>query len=218
MTSKHVLTIIQLTSKHMLTFKSAITQRKENKEDGKLLYLGNSIKGNCIPEIYDEDYILNKKNTLYISTNPSLSYSSPSGIIKFAYNSLSEYCPLHSANKDSVSQTNASIIQNSNTTKKIEVSGYVEISELSSNNGNTEFDIKLCSGDYSWFIGHFKNEIGGSKKVFPFNITIPQHEITNKNIREELVIAFEYADDKKYDGSIDYQNVYFNYTHSIIIN
>ena len=206
----------QSTSISVSSFKKLIEFK--NKEDGKLLYLGNSIKGNCVPEIYDEDYILNKKNTLYISTNPSLSHDRPSGITKFAYNSLSEYCPLHSTNKDSVSQTNASIILSSNVTKKIEVSGYVEISELFSNDGNTEFDIKLCSGDYSCFIGHFKNEIGGSKKVFPFNITIPQHEITNKNIREELVIAFEYEDDKKYDGSIDYQNVYFNYTHSIIIN
>ena len=168
--------------------------------------------------LLDGGSCLNKKNTLYISTNPSSSYSSPSGIIKFAYNSLSEYCPLHSINKDSVSQTNASIIQNSNITKRIEVSGYVEISELSSNGGSTEFDIKLCSGDYSWFIGHFKNEISGSKKVFPFNITVPQHEITSKNIKEELVIAFEYEDDKKYDASTDYQNVYFNYTHSIVIN
>lgn len=199
-------------------FKELISFREKTE---KLLFIGDSIKGNCIPEIYDEDFIMNKSNSIYVSTNLISDWGDKEDVYSFVYNNLKEYVPNHMINKDFVSQTLGSIIKSSIPTKKIKMNGYIEIDELLSNNGQTEFDVYLESNNssYKHFVGHFKNVIGGSKQVFTFDVEIPQNQIDKYNITEEINVAFYFNDNnKKYIPSTDADKILINYCQSILIN
>lgn len=199
-------------------FKSLITFRNKTE---KLVFIGDAIKGDCVPEIYDEDYIMNKENSIYVNTTPITDFSESDDIYSFEYNRLNEYIPNHIVNKDYVNQTIGQLITSTIPTKKIRMEGNITINELPSNNGQTEFDIYLESNNstYKHFVGKFKNEVGGQPQNFSFNVEVPQSEIEKHNITQELRVAFYFSDnDKKYIPSTDAGYISINYTHSVIIN
>ena len=174
------------------------------KKEGKVLFIGNSIKGDCIPDIYDEDIIMNKYNCLYINTQQSTNYEGTREEYLFDYNKLQEYCPNHSLNKDKTNQTLCSLISRDSST--IFAKGRIEIKKLE----GREFDIYIKIGDYKHYVGSYP-QTGKDLEVFEFDIELPKHLQTKLNATNEPVILFSGSLDKTYNPRRDYDKVSFNY-------
>ena len=178
--------------------------RFTTKKEGKVLFIGNSIKGDCIPDIYDEDIIMNKNNCLYINTQQGKNYDSVKENYSFDYNQLQEYCPNHLLNKDMLSQTLHLLIFNDNST--IFAKGRIEIKRLE----RREFDIYIKIGDYKHYVGSYP-QTGKDLEVFEFDIEVPKHLQIKLNANKEPVILFSGSLDKNYNPRRDYDKVFFNY-------
>lgn len=184
------------------TFKKLI--QFTTKEEGKVLFIGNSIKGDCVPDIYDEDIIMNKHNYLYINTQQGKNYDSIKENYLFDYNKFQEYCPNHLLNKDRLSQTLHYLIFNDNST--ILAKGRIEIKKLE----GREFDIYIKIGDYKHYVGSYP-QTGKDLEVFEFDIELPKHLQIKLNANKEPVVLFSGTLDKNYNPRLDYDKVFFNY-------
>lgn len=174
------------------------------KEEGKILFIGNSIKGDCVPEIYDEDIIMNKHNFVYVNSQESKNYWSSKDKYIFNYNKFQEYCPNHLINKDKISQTLGTLIQDSDSV--IYIKGRVEIERIE----NREFDIFIKVGDYEYYVGSYPST-NKDIEVFEFDLELPKHLQTKFNANKEPMIMFKGEIGKTYNPSTDYDKVKFDY-------
>lgn len=174
------------------------------KEEGRILFIGNSIKGDCVPEIYDEDIIMNKHNFIYVNTQQGKNYESAKKEYIFNYNQIQKYCPNHLINKDRVSQTLHYLIQDNDSV--IYIKGRVEIERIE----NREFDIFIKVGDYKYYVGSYPST-NKNIEVFEFDLELPKHLQTKFNANKEPMIMFKGEIDKTYNPRTDYDKVKFYY-------
>lgn len=174
------------------------------KEKGKILFIGNSIKGDCVPEIYDEDIIMNKHNFIYVNTQQGKNYEPVKEEYIFNYNQLQEYCPNHLINKDKVSQTLHSLIQDSDSV--IYIKGRVLVKQLK----DKKFDIIVKVGNYERYVGTYQHT-NKDIEVFEFDIELPKHLQIKLEADKEPVIMFRGSLDKNYNPRTDYDKVKFDY-------
>lgn len=174
------------------------------KEKGKILFIGNSIKGDCVPEIYDEDIIMNKHNFIYVDTQQGKNYEPVKEEYIFNYNQLQEYCPNHLINKDKVSQTLHSLIQDSDSV--IYIKGRVLVKQLK----DKKFDIIVKAGNYEHYVGTYQHT-NKDIEVFEFDIELPKHLQIKLEADKEPVIMFRGSLDKNYNPRTDYDKVKFDY-------
>ena len=184
------------------TFKKLI--QFTTKQEGKILFIGNSIKGGCVPDIYDEDIIMNSYNYLYINTQQGKNYDGIKENYLFDYNKFKEYCPNHLLNKDKLSQTLHLLISNDNST--LFAKGRIEIKRLE----EREFDIYIKIGDYKHYVGSYP-QTGKDLEVFEFDIELPKHLQIKLNANKEPVVLFSGSLNKTYNPRLDYDKVFFNY-------
>lgn len=199
------------------SFKKLVSFRNKTE---KLIFIGDAIKGDCIPEIYDKDYIMNKNNSIYVNTKP-ISFEIENNKCSFEYNTLKEYVPNHMINKDYVSQTISQLLTSTIPTKKIKMQGNITVNKLLEDKDKIEFDIYLESknSNYKHFIGRFTSDIEEKSQNFNFIVEVPQSEIEKYKINQELTVTLYFSENSSKNlTSINKDNISINYTHSVVIN